>query len=130
MTRASILAVTAMALLVAAPSGLRADDTNPFGLGSSPFGKALDDQKIRDDMAKMRYQLDHQTELLREGNPANSQRNGSQTRGTARSTSQKRSSEPSRDLREWQREQLRRNANKRKSSSSSSRGSASKTPAS
>src|SRR5580700_6315906 len=58
MTRASIqLTAMALALFLAGPLGLRADDPNPFG-GSSPFGKALDDQKIREDFAKLRQQLE------------------------------------------------------------------------
>jgi hypothetical protein len=129
MIRGSILAAAAMALCFAMPASLRADDPSPFGPGSSPFGKALDDQKIRNDMAKLRYQIDHQNDWLRQGNTANSQQQG---RGTARSrsTSQKRFSEQNRDLRDWQRDQLKRQSNKRSSGRSSSRGSSGTTPAS
>jgi hypothetical protein len=109
------------------PASLPADDQNPFGVGSSPLGNKLDAEKIRNDIAKMRYTIDHQNDFLREGNPANAQRNG---RGTARSTSQKRFGEQSRDWRESQREKVLRSAKKRSASSSSARGTASKTPAS
>jgi hypothetical protein len=58
MTRASIsFAAAALALVLAAPQDLRADDPSPFG-GESPFGKGLDEQKIREDLAKMRQQIE------------------------------------------------------------------------
>jgi hypothetical protein len=65
MTRASIrIAATVLALFFAARLNLRADDPGTIGDGS-PFGKGLDEQKIRDDFAKLRQQLDQSQDALR-----------------------------------------------------------------
>jgi hypothetical protein len=132
--RASIqLGAATLALFLAAPLGLRADDPNPLG-GGSPFGKALDDQKIRDDFEKLRHQLDHQNDLLRPKGDSKFHRwsnTGTKRSVRERNNLQRNFSDPSRDLRDWQREQLRQEAKKRNSSGSSSRGSSgSTTPAS
>jgi hypothetical protein len=64
MTRVSIrLAATALALFLAASPDLRADDPNP--IGGSPFGSALDEQKIRDDFAKLRQQIEQGQDAVR-----------------------------------------------------------------
>jgi hypothetical protein len=65
MTRASIrFAATALALFLTAPPNLRADDPGTIGAGS-PFGKGLDEQKIRDDFAKLRQQIEQSQEAVR-----------------------------------------------------------------
>jgi hypothetical protein len=64
MTRASIrLAAAALALFLAAPADLRADDPSP--IGGLPLGSAVDEQKIRDDFAKLRQQIDQGQDALR-----------------------------------------------------------------
>ncbi len=128
MTRASIpFAVAALALVFAAPLDLRADDSSPFG-GSSPFGKGLDEQKIRDDMAKMRQQI--------EQDPGNASRQskdsrfhrypGSGTKSSSREKTrvQKNLSERARSRRDSQRDrQVTPQGSKRSTGRSSSRGS-------
>jgi hypothetical protein len=57
MRRASIrIAATALALFLTATPDLRADD--PATIGGLPFGKGLDEQKIREDFAKLRQQIE------------------------------------------------------------------------
>jgi hypothetical protein len=133
MMRASIqLTAMALALFLAAPAGLRADDPSPIG-GSSPFGKALDEQKIREDFAKLRDQLDHQNDLLKPKGDSKFHRwsnTGTKRSVRERNNIQRNFSDPSRDLRESQRDQLRREAKKRNSSGSSSRESSNRNPAS
>jgi hypothetical protein len=135
MTRASIrVAATALALFLAAAPGLRADDPPTIG-GGSPFGNALDEQKIRDDFAKLRNQLDHQGDLLRQNKDSKFHRwSGSGTKGSLRDKGAlpRNLSERRRDRRDWPRDRndVQRNGNKRNSGGSSSRGSGSSTPAS
>ena len=133
MTRASIrVAATAVALFLASSAALLADDPSPIG-GSSPFGKALDEQKIREDFAKLRDQLDRQNDLLRPKGDSKFHRwsnTGTKRSVRERNTLQRNFSDPSRDLRESQRDQLRRDAKKRNSSGSSSRESTNRNPAS
>jgi hypothetical protein len=65
MTRTSIrFAATVLALFLAAPPDVRADDPATIG-GGSPFGQGLDEQKIRDDFAKLRQQIDQGQDALR-----------------------------------------------------------------
>jgi hypothetical protein len=130
MTRASIrVAATALALFLAAPPGLRADD--PATTGGSPFGNALDEQKIRDDFAKLRQQIEqNQGEVLRQNKSTKFHRwSGSGTKGSARDKGAllNNLSERRRDRRDWQRDRNdpQRSGTKRNSGGSSSRGSGS-----
>ncbi len=129
MTRVSIrVAATALALFLAAPAALRADDPPTIG-GSSPFGNALDEQKIREDFKKLRQQFEqNQGDVLRPKKSTKFHRwSGSGTKGSARDKGvlQNNLSERRRD---WQRDRndLQRNGTKRNSGGSSSRGSGSR----
>jgi hypothetical protein len=130
MTRASIrIAATALTFFFAAALRLQADDPLPVG-GNSPFGKALDDQKIREDFAKLRLQLEQsQGDVLKNKGARFHRWTKSGTRSSApkQSTLQNNLIDPRRDR---QRDRLQRDSSKRSPSSSSSRGSGSGTPAS
>jgi hypothetical protein len=67
MARSSVRsAVTVLALFVVAPAALQGGDPNP--IGGSLFGNRLDEQKIRDDFAKLRQQLEQPQEEMRRKN--------------------------------------------------------------
>ena len=127
MKRASIqFAVAALTIVLAASQGLRADDPSPFG-GSSPFGNGLDEQKIRDDIAKVRQQIEQNqgSELQPKKDSRFHRWPGSGTKSSVREKTrvQKNLSERSRDRRDSQRDRH-DSQRKRTPSRSSSRGSA------
>ena len=130
MKRASIqFAVAALAVFLAAPQGLRADDPSPFG-GASPFGSGLDEQKVRDDLAKMRQLIEQNqgSELQQKKDSRFHRWQGSGTKSSVRDKTRlpKNLSERSRDGRDSQRDRhdSQRDGRKRTPSRSSSRGSA------
>ena len=126
MRRASIrVTATALALFLLAPLSLQAADLPAFG-GSSPFGNGLDAQKIREDLAKMREQLDqNQLELRQKARDARSRR--SAVRSTTRSSAQSKALKSFSERAGRSDRQLRRTWPKRNSSGSSSRNSSSST---